>query len=206
MKQDVLLRNDDALYLVKEFVEEMIETVGSDSYGCRVDEVSSEAYDGFIPYTDGGWDGVATFGFYSEPAYGTPQIAKFHDQDYDWCLSEFRAENEWEDEEVPEGNDVPLRLSDAWQDYRQEWECSDESVWFVKVRGLVYGQHHRRNETGQDEVMLCFGINTDFDYGRDHVSYAPGAGTDWVWERTIPLAEVTEEFLAECRKEILAKW
>lgn len=188
--------NETALKLIEEWVRQTTDNVGLDAYGYDVSPISSESYDGFIAFTDGGWDGIVTFGLHSEETYRIPLIAKVEEADYAWCREEFVKLHGITDEEVDD--------HDEWEDFRMEWEMNDDSCWFMKVRAIFYEAENRRNETGQDEVLLCVGINDDFNYGRDSVgAWAGNIGTHWTWERTIPLADVTPELLAECQAEAL---
>lgn len=200
MKSFLIQDHPEALALIQDFVERVTEQIadGRDAYGYDVSEVLSEAVPGFIPYTDGGWDGVATFSLYGEAAYSMPEMKGFLESDYEHAQEEFRREYELAD-------DADVNEHGEWADWLTTWEQDDDGCFFMKVRALIYSAENRRNETGQDEVILCVGFNDDFGYGRDHVgAWAGNIGTHWKWERTIPLADVTAELLAQCEEEALA--
>lgn len=201
MKSYIETDHPAALALIKGFVENGIEQLGHsvECYDYRVDDVESESRDGFIPYTEGGYDGIAYVGFHSGGTYSVKHFESLLDKDYEWCMEEFRREHDLAD-------DADVDEHPEWEEFHQEWEYNDEDVWFLKLRALIYDSDNRRNESGQDEVLLCMGINDDFNYGRDSIGWCPGVGTKWLWERTIPLAEVTPELLAECREEFWKVW
>jgi hypothetical protein len=200
MKSYLIEDHPEALALVQEFVERVTQSIADDyeAYGHDVNDVLSESVPGFIPFTDGGWDGVAHFSLYGEAANAMPEMKSFLESDYKFAQEEFRREHDLADDAI-------VFDHDEWEDWLTEWEQGDDGCFVMKVRALMYSAENHRNETGQDEVILCVGFNDDFGYGRDHVgAWAGNAGTHWKWERTIPLADVTEELLAECEKEALA--
>ena len=199
MKAFLIKDHPQALTLVQDFVERVTEQIASDydAYGHQVSDVLSESVPGFIPYTDGGWDGVAHFSLYGEAAYALPEMKSFLEGDYKFAQEEFRREYELAD-------DADVAEHGEWEDWLTTWEQDDDGCFFMKVRALIYSAENHRNETGQDEVILCVGFNDDFGYGRDSVgAWAGNVGTHWKWERTIPLADVTPELLAECETEAL---
>lgn len=208
--------------LCRRWVTEVLETVEGfdDVYGTNVSEVENRARDGFIPFTDGGFDGLAYATL--RDAYGTGAAPSVIQPYLDSAIED--AEKAW-DEENPEhtvawiyadddADQLTLpgveksRERDHW---REKWyEFEDESLreggtYFYKVRVLFHGDQHD-SESGEPEALFCVGINTDFEYGRDHISWLSCYGkspncTTWVWEKTVKVADLTEEMVETFIKE-----
>lgn len=187
---------------IKTMIEEVMDDIG-EPFSTHLDEIPHEAYDGFIPFTNGGYDGVLVFGLHGsyEESNGTALIAKHLDNDYKMMQAEFRREKELDDEvELDE-------TVEGWEQFRDKWEQNDEGgTWFVKVRAILFFPDNHRNETGEAEILFCIGINDDFEYGRDSISWARGTGTTWVWEETVKVVDINETKLEEIKVAMLAAW
>lgn len=188
-----------------EMIQEMIETVcdevGFDAWHHQVDPIESKSRSGFIAFTDGGWDGVVTFGFYGETARSTKDIAPFLDRDYDQMRDTFIAEH------LPEAHEENYLDFPDWEEFQSDWEQSDDTTWFVKVRAIFYAADNSRNRSGEDEWFFLLGVCDDFNYGRDTVGgWAPGVGTKWKYECNVTDAEITAELLTGVAEGMMAAW
>lgn len=203
--------------LAERFVEGVCNNLQGfeDVYGTEVEPVETEAYDGFIPYTDGGYDGVA-FGLLSY-AYGSGSapaaIQPYIDSSIKDAEEEFHREHgitveelyqqrsdmwkEWEQPALP-GIEKPTyppepELLETWHEMEDSW-LSEGGTYYYKVRVLFYRPDNYRNKSGDYEVRIFAYLNTDFGYGRDSISWLPAMGgkadqTEGNWERTMSAAE-----------------
>lgn len=185
---------------VKTLIEQVTESIcADDGFFSRVESVEDKARDGFIPYTDGGWNGVVYFDFYSDITWQLERFRPILDQDYEECREEFKREN-------PDADPDNLHDHPAWDNWQSDWEHGDACTWFVYARVLYYEAGSYRNESGRDEFLFCLGINDDFNYGRDSVGgWAPGVGTKWIWEQNVPVSQFLGK-ADEIRKAMLQAW
>lgn len=204
--------------LANDFVEGVMAEVAGfdDCYGdYRVEAVETEARDGFIPYTNGGWDGVAyaqlSYAYSSGHAPAAVQSAI--DGSLKDAAEEFERANgitvaemdQWEADEAarlampalpgmaPADTFVQHPLREKLWDMQDSW-MSEGGTYFYKCRVMFYESGNYRNELGTDEVRLFAYLNTDYEYGRDYISWLPAMGgkadqTVDGFARTMTLAE-----------------
>lgn len=185
-----------------------------DVYDTSVEPVCTEAYDGFIPYTDGGFDGVGralmsyAYGSGSCPAV----IQDMIDSTLKDAESEFEREHgvsveelykqradmftEWQQPALP-GIDKPRcapepELLEDWHQYQDNW-LSEGGTYYYKVKVLFYRPDNYRNKSGDYEVRMFAYLCTD-EYGRDSIPWLRPLGgnpdqTSGDWERTMTAAE-----------------
>lgn len=100
---------------------------------------------------------------------------------------------------------------DHWKEkfweFEHEW-LSEGGTYFYKVRAIYFDAGSSRNESGEPEVFFMVGVNTDFEYGRDSISWLPYMGgkaqqTEWCWECTAKAADITEDFIDALKREAL---
>lgn len=199
-------------------VREEVESFLHDVHFTNKYHIENEAYDGFIPFTDGGWDGTgyadlsAAWGS-GPPTLIEPYIARsLKDAREEWDRDKPWAPVEWlmADEPITYNLDLftgtetmtaedaareKLRndLREEFYNFEHEWMV-EGGTYFYKVRALYYSADNRRNETGTDEVLFCVAINTDFEYGRDK-------GNEWLWEETVKAKHLTEEVVERLADE-----
>ena len=198
---DTLTIYDD----VREMIESVTDAIGFDAWSERVEEIESVARDGFIPFTNGGWNGTVTFGLHGEEAWSVDQIRPIVEADYKEMLATFLTEHDIADY-ASDDLTVPPELQQEWEDYTTEWEQGDDCAWFVYVRAIFYEQGNSRNQSGEDEFLFCLAINDDLNYGRDSISWLKGVGSHWIWERNIPVSELTPDLLVLIEAEYLQAW
>lgn len=183
---------------MQELIETVTDAIGSDAYSTRVEPIEDKCVPGFIPFTNGGWNGVCNFTLNSDAGRSVPIINKYVQRDEEECVRCFMAENDIE-------NESDIYDHPDWESYADSWN-SDDATWFVYVRACYFTPDNHRNRSGEPEWSLGVAINTDFDYGRDHVAYAGGACNHWIWEREILDSEVTPALLAEMKTEMMKAW
>lgn len=207
--QPVFVRKVD---LCRQWVTEVLESVEGfdDVYGTNLNEVENRWRDGFIPFTDGGFDGLgyATL----RDADGTGAAPNVIEPYLESARKE--AEKDW-DEQNPEhpvawiyaDEDTtqltlpgvpPSRECDHWREKWYEFQdahIGEGGTYFYKVRVLFHGDEHR-SESGEPEAFFMVGINTDFEYGRDNIPWLACYGqktqqTTWVWEKTVKIKNLS---------------
>ncbi len=194
--------------LCRQWVEDVLEEVSGyeDVTHTNIDEVSNTPCDGFIPFTDGGFDGLG-YGDMNH-AHGSGCVPNAIQPYVDTAIKD--AENDW-DEQNPDhpiswiyadddadqltmpGIEKP-REREHWREKWYEFEddhMREGGTYFYKVRVLFHGEDHR-SESGEPEALFCVGINTDFEYGRDYIGWLSCYGksphcTKWLWEKTIKI-------------------
>lgn len=205
--------------LVQKWVEEVLDNVTGfeDVYDSRSDEVENESRSGFIPYTDGGFDGIAyaslsaADGTGCAPAVIQPYIDQAH-KDAQEAWNELHPDLTYETifaetleeagQEVLPGIDCSHEAEANREEY---WEFEHGSMreggtYFYKVRALFFDTDNSRNTTGKPEVYFMVGINTDFEYGRDSIPWIACYGgnpqqTAWPWEKTVEMRKLTEKLV-----------
>jgi hypothetical protein len=186
---------------IRGLITDVTDTIGRDAYFSRVEPIEFRNVSGFYPYTQGGYNGVVTFGLNgSEESQSTKRIAPIAEKDYEEMIEGYRAEHGI-------AADAELNYDvESWQEWEMAWRDSEAS-WFVYVRAIFFGEGNHRNQTGEDEVCFMGMVNDDFDYGRDHVgAWAGDIGSHDFYERTVKVADCTPELLAEVKAELLAAW
>lgn len=196
--------------LCRQWVEDVLESTGGEDVISRdIDEVENRSRDGFIPFTDGGFDGIASASM--NYAYGSGQVPSAIQPYLDSALRDI--EKSW-DEENPEHTVAwlysdepeqatlpgipPSRERDHWREKfyeHQDANMSEGGTYFYKVRVLFHGEDHT-SVSGEPEAYFMVGINTDFEYGRDSIPWLAYYGqktqqTTWLWEKTVKVKNLT---------------
>jgi len=196
-----------------EYAEEL------DQYGMdkTADPINFEGYDGFMPFTNGGWglkimddlDRLAGSGDqYNKKAM--VQLQSAIDYSYDCALLDFIDEYRDQLEAIygtREGENLKQvvnyhDLYDKEQGELAEKLSEDEhsalsegGEFWVEMRAQYYAADNYRNETGEDEICFLAGINTDFGYGRDK-------GLVETFERTVKVSDLDDDKLKEIIQEM----
>jgi hypothetical protein len=194
---------EQASALAKRFVTDAVQEIATtfdDCYDSNVEEVESESRDGFIAYTDGGWDGVAyaTLSY----AHGSGHIPAAVRGAIDSSIADAEADfaeehgltvaemDAWEDEErakweMPTLPGMPRASYPPQHPLREQlWELIDSwlgegGTYFYKVRVLFYREDNGRNDNpGTAMVRLFAYLNTDYEYGRDYISWLTYYGSN----------------------------
>jgi hypothetical protein len=186
--------------LAKAFVQGVAEQVAQfdDCYGeAEVEEVETEARDGFIPYTNGGYDACVNAGM--SLAWGSghapAEVARDIESSLRDAAEQFAKEhgitademNQWEADErarlaqpalpgmEPTYTHVEHPLRETLQEVEDSW-LQEGGTYFYKVRVLFFESGNWLNDSGKDMVRLFAYLNTDYEYGRDNISWLPAMG------------------------------
>ena len=77
---------------------------------------------------------------------------------------------------------------------------SEGGTFFYEITALFYEKGHHQNITGEDEIFISAGINTDFEYGRER-------GLECAFENTYKLKHLTakrlEVIVEHCADKII---
>ena len=152
----------------------------------NVEKIPHKSYDGFIPFTNGGYE----LSFMSDLslACGSGSHSKLITPYIESCLSDALK---WFKDENPKFNetnqDDPLR--DAFNDYQHEWLSEGGEFWY-QLRVIFFAADNHRNITGKDEIYIISGTNTDFSYGRD-------SGLQTAYKKTLKVDGLTCKRLKE---------
>ena len=212
----------------RRWAEEVLDAVSGfeDVYNTDLDEVRNTPCDGFIPFTEGGFNGIgyATM----SAAHGSGSTPKAIQPYLDQAIKD--AEEAW-DADHPDAtvamiyaDPEPVALEKAGQlvipgvgptpDYlrehplREDWynfeteSLQEGGTYFYKVRVLFYDVDNSSNQTGKPEAYFFVGINTDFEYGRDSIPWMtcygkPAQQTAWLWEKNFALEDLTDDLVDE---------
>jgi hypothetical protein len=91
---------------------------------------------------------------------------------------------------------------EAFWEYDRDY-LSEGGTFYYELTALFYEKNHRRNVTGEDELFIFAGINTDFTYGRER-------GLETVWENTYKVERLTparlEVIVEHCQSQISSDW
>lgn len=151
-----------------------------------VEVIPHKSCDGFIPYTNGGY--ALSFMSDLSLAWGSGShskvVAPFIKSSLEDSLKWFKSENPTFDE--TNEND---HLWDAYNKYEYEWMSESSAFWY-QLRVIFFSANNCRNLTGEDEIYIISGTNTDFSYGRD-------AGLQIAYEKTLKIVGLTCKRLQE---------
>jgi len=171
------------------------------AYDAKPEPIETEPRDGFWPWTSGGYHMCLPamlshhWGTGRVPASLQPMI-----DEGDRIIA-----NEW----ARRFPDRPPLLDciaaweetdplHKWHEAACEWECEswneDTDCYFWKARVMFLAPGDMQNETGKPEVYIDAYLNTDLNYGRDHIPWLRAYGTNpdqttGSFKRTIPLAD-----------------
>jgi hypothetical protein len=202
--------------------DELRDAPGSYQYWAEPEFIETRARPGFVPYTDGG----VAVDVGAVPAYCVSSGSYPSDAVHQWCdRLQDDASKAWEEETgeslswVMDNRDWPAKteanekanaLWDDFGDFEQEY-LMEGCAFYYKARAIVYerGNHHSPDRT-QDVVLFDVYLCMD-SYGRDHISWLPYMGgkadqTEGDYTRVVPVAELSEQRLAEIVKEMSSQF
>lgn len=185
-----------------------------ENYGGCVDthvrEITHRSHDGFIPFTNGGFD--LTLPTDLHYVYGSgngpcnkkvsDQIDKVIEQSLQDALEAFCEHNSEKlgfyfliDQIKNPNADVinyqslydmeQGELAEELSEYETE-NLSEGATFFYQFRVIYYAADNTRNESGDDEILFLAGTNLDFEYGRDK-------GLEVTYENCVPVELLTTE-------------
>jgi len=181
--------------------------------GCidtQVQPINHKGYDGFIPFTNGGFDLTVPTDLHTGFSSGnmsanekvSNQLDKVIEQSLQDALEAFCEKNSeslgfyYLIEQIKNPNpnvinyhslyDMDLgelaeELSETESDY-----LTEGGTFFYQLRAMYYSADNGRNESGGDEILFLAGTNLDFEYGRDK-------GLEVSYERCVPVKGLTTE-------------
>ena len=179
--------------------------------------ICHESYDGFIPFTNGGTQLIATVDLSTLHGQGKDfvnekvrdELEKVIDNCYKDARERFIELNREELELIFEkscldNNDEYVnyhtlynlkqgRLAEELSETEMGWMST---ALFVEHRVQYYAADNYRNETGHDEICFMSGVNLDFEYGRDK-------GLEVTFEKTVPVNDLSVNMFKDITKKML---
>jgi len=154
-----------------------------------VEEIEHQSRDGFMPYTNGGY----TLSFMSDLslAWGSGSHSKVIPPFIESCLSDALK---WFKDENPSFNldddsNENSELLEEFYEYESEYMYESSEFWY-QLRVIFFSADNYRNITGEDEIYIVSGTNTDFSYKRN-------SGLQEAFKKTFKVSELTPELLTE---------
>lgn len=161
----------------------------------EVEAIEHQSCDGFIPYTNGGY----TLSFMSDLslAWGSGSHSKVVAPFIDSCLSDalrwFKEENPSFD--LGDDSEENSELMQEFYKYESDYMCGSSEFWY-QLRVVFFAADNHRNETGEDEIYIISGTNTDFSYGRD-------GGLQVAFKKTFKVSELTPELITKAIQDAI---
>jgi hypothetical protein len=208
--------------LCRQWVEDVLESAGGEDVFSRdINEVENRSRDGFIPFTDGGFDGLASASM--NYAHGSGQVPNAIQPYLESALKDIEAEWDKEHPDKPVAwlyaddsgqltlpGVPPSTERDHWREKfyeHQDANMSEGGTYFYKVRVLFHGDQHS-SVSGEPEAYFMVGINTDFEYGRDYISWLSCYGqsphcTKWLWEKTVKVKNLTPKRIESLTRQAI---
>lgn len=196
-----------AMARTQELVALLAEAIGDADEACfqypfadQVEAIETEARDGFIPCTSGGHHVclAAALSHHNSTGCAPAAIQPIIDQANGMIVDEWSRQYPdrpglWDCIGAQAGEP-----GHEWAREAEEWEseswANDTDCYFWKARAIIYSPEDHQNETGDWEVYIDAYLNTDLNYGRDHISWLSCYGSNpnqtvGDFKRTIPIAE-----------------
>ena len=196
---------------ILEGVESDYDTTGN------LSEICHESYDGFIPFTNGGIDFMASLrlsdcegsGTFPNNEKVTAELERAVSYGYEQAREAFIAANYNElkktfvvaylDNNSDRVNYHTLyemgrgSLAETLSEFEMEY---NDDTFFIQHRAMFYSEDNSRNITGEDEIYFYSGVNTDYEYGRDK-------GLMDCYEETVKVSDLTPNKVKEIVKKML---
>lgn len=185
-----------------------------DEYGIfeKGEQICHTSYDGFIPFTNGGYQCMVMTDLMSKwssgSGYAEPIETELNDAieySLDSCLVEFIDEHLLKLSEIfnTSNKDKLKQLVDYTSLYdnnktelaeqlseNESLYLTESSEFWLVLRMAYYSVDNCRNESGKDEINFMAGINTDYTYGRDK-------GLNITFDKNIPVSDINYSKLPE---------
>ena len=135
---------------------------GFESHFTRCTYIPYAGYDGFIPFTDGGYHFHAITDLGTAMGSGSfPEVLRIEmDRQQEQVAIDFKS-----DYPQYKDNDEFYNLEE-FQEYERECLC-EGSTFTYDLRIQYYDKENYRNNSGKDELHILAGYNLDYDYLRD---------------------------------------
>jgi hypothetical protein len=179
-------------------------------FDTQVDTVEHMSRDGFIPFTNGGFDIMLptelahVWGSGNGPSNEaiSKQLDEIIESSQQLALESFVYENKSVFEEIFPDADLnnPTfdlinyhdlydmghgALAEKLSEYEYDYLSEGGTLWY-QFRVLYYSADNSRNESGDDEILFMAGVNLDLEYGRD-------SGLEITYEECVPVELLTTE-------------
>jgi len=181
--------------------------------------VNHTGYDGFMPYSNGGYDlmmptnlnQVWGSGTYPEHEPTRIEIDKTIDDALKDALKAFCEQNtealakHFTPEQIEKANNDDINYHDLYNksdgylaerlsEFETEYLEEGGTFWY-QLRALYFNADNYHNESGEDEVYFMAGTNTDYEYGREN-------GFNLSFEQTVKIKDLTVDSIGKLVKKM----
>lgn len=201
-----------------QFILEALEYLDSNDFPenytheLEVKEIEHESYDGFIPFTDGGYHLTLFSGMgYCIGSGSYPEKLRPEVERLEIMVSKESLENliddhrhlllSYFDSNAVETIDTDVihyhslcekglaELAESLREAEHSWH-GEGSTFAYQCKVMYYSSDNHRNKSGEDEVLFISGVNTDYEYIRD-------SGLNVYFEKNIKVSDLTEELIKD---------
>lgn len=144
--------------------------------------IEHRSLDGFIPYTNGGFQITLMSDIYSSIGSGSfPESLRVEfDRLQEQCEQDYRSDNDIDDETEIDYND-----DTDFHEYEQSYLTEQSEFWYTLNVSYYTSDNDRLPEhKGKDKLHIISGVNTDYGYGRDY-------GLSVTYDEVIPVKGLT---------------
>lgn len=173
-----------------------------------ISEIPDKAYDGFFPFTSGGFEAsILASANYAYSSGSGPAVAIAQGEaDHESMREAYRAQHkaEWDSDLESDDFDLSYRAGA----YEDSWRDGD--MIHYRARCMFCGPKDRNNETGKPELQFDVYVCLD-SHGRDSIPWLRyyGGKSDMTagdWKVTIPVADLTPAKWLQLKQDAIAAW
>ena len=201
-------------------MDDLPENYGGCVYS-HVTDICHKSYDGFIPFTNGGFDLTVPTdlrsawgsGDYPSNVKIRAELERVMESSQQDAMENFVQENKSEFEKLfPDADlDNPTldlinyhelydmdqgKLAEDLDMYESDY-MTEGGTFFYQLRAMYFSADNFRNESGKDEIYFLAGVNLDFEYGRDK-------GLEITYEKNVPVEDLSINQLETIISEMVA--
>lgn len=192
--------------IINEVLEDFLCYYEPITYDAEFEAVEFEPYDGFIPFTDGGFHTLVIYPASVDPSHRPAVFDEYMQTLTTFCERDFYYEQCGEypetDEELREYFDKLMdKDTGLEEDMEEYWDYENEyfaeACPGLEIKLLYYSKENSRNEKDHDAICISIQTNTDAPYYRD------GHGL-MLYEQWFSIDEHTPEVVASNLKTALS--
>lgn len=181
MSRDIDYRIGKTLEEVMEALQDQYEAI---NYDAEFERVDHEAYNGFSPYTEGGFRALVLYQSTEDTSLMPPCFMDYHNRVYKLCQQDFAHDQtgEWLEDDALEvyfdkllGGAAEDEDVNMWHEYECEYMWQSDCQPALEFKVYYYAKDNWRGEepykNKTDHVMVAIARNTDAPYFRESSDY-----------------------------------
>lgn len=148
--------------------------------------IEHRSYDGYIPYTNGGFQMLLMSDIYTSIGSGSfPESLRVElDRVQEQCEQDYRSDND-----IAEEVGIDYGSDTDFHEYEQSYLTEQSEFWYTLRVSYHTSDNDRLPEhKGKDKLHIMAGVNTDYGYGRD-------CGLNVTFDEVIPVQGLTATHL-----------